>query len=409
MPITPDMNAVIVNKPDNPPMVAMGFAPVIEQAHYVSHDFSDPSTWYQKSVRHMGRGYSRDAANEYSLSTPLGADETLICADMGKINQEDVDPAVIPHKFLVYVDGVQKKVAGLSATAYPDTSNWDDYGYEVEVDWTNGSLKFKVDPGVSAVVTADFSAHDTNLTMIERSKFCVQAPRGKVLRVLKAETQFSKSIDIKDTVIFTGSGYVSYTAIQTDASYDPGLSPVSGFRVRIDDAANLHSNFNGTFYNPDGTPATVGDGDILEYRNQRGWGILFDASENSGVVVLELDEEGNPTAQPYQLWDGVSYSPTTPSPIFKKETYGVRKAYKRLSDYLNETTGNYPVLAGGFIIGSRGQANDTMQLPWNWVGTSLVKDSEGAELCMFLQHGIPFEGPAGSHVTTTFYCQVIEV
>jgi hypothetical protein len=390
-----------VADPFYPPPIALDAAPIIEQAHFVTHNFADKSSWYQNSVRTEGATATVDGtdAKIYHLDSPPST--TIINAHFGKINQEDIDPTVTIHKFKVYVDGVEKKVAELNADAYPTTTNWADYGYEVEVDWSNGDMKFKTDPS-PGVVTADYSSLDNTISTTKQSEFHIFPPAGKKLKILRAETQFSKGVNLTDSCIFTGFGPLTFSAIQADATLDPGTQPLIGARYRLDDVSALHANFGTITHTAQGKVIPVGDGDVVEFDNQRGWGIIFDASAQGGTFKAQSTTTGA-----FYDWNGSAWSSGSPGFPTIVEAHGHRKVYKTLADYLNEATGNYPEVAANMVAGPRGNTQETLQIPWNWVGSKSLKSSQYAQMVMFLENGIPFTG-TDAYVTATIYCQVFD-
>lgn len=391
---------LVTSDPFVPPAVAVGAATIVEQAHYVTHNFCDESTWYQKAIRVEDQACTVDGGDSKIYTLDTAPTTTIINAHMGYLNQEDVDPSVHKHKVHVMVDGVKKKVAGPSADTYPTVTNWDDYGYEVQVDWSNGDLQFKTDPS-PGVVTMSYSCLDDTIPKSEQSAYCVEPPAGKKLKILKAEAQFSQGVNIKDSCIFTGFGPLTFQDIQTDDTLDPGSPATTGDRYRIDDASNLHANFGSIIHSATGDNVELGDGDIVEFDDQRGWGVIFDASEESSGVAV------NP-AVGYYTWNGSAWSgPGGPAVLSVVEAYGTRKTYKTLSDYLNEATGNYAEIPGGMVAGDRGNTQSILQIPWDWVGAKALKSSDYALIKVFLEHGVAFTG-TDAFVTLTIYCQVYD-
>ena len=383
--------------PSNPPSIAADFPPVQAQAHYVSHNLCDPSTWYQKALRVEAAATTVDGGDAKVFHPTAAIATTIINATSGKINQEDVDPLVLDHIFRVYDNGVEKKIAGPGADTYPTVTNWADYGYEVQVDYGTGAVSFK--DTATGPVTIDYSCLNASLSPSEQSVFAMVPPPGYKLRILKAETQFSKGVEIKDTTLFSGFAPLTYAGVQVDNTLDPGLSPESGIRYRIDDASSLHANFGTIKYTSAGKRVTLGDGDVVEFDPLRGWGILFDASAAGSAKARNI------TTGDFDDWSGSAWSTGAPGYLTIVEAWGVRKSYKSLQDFLNEATGNYPIVPAGMVIGARGCAVDILQIPWNWVGSKSLKSSEYAEVRIFLENGIAF---IGDYVTATFYCQLFK-
>lgn len=416
---TPEVAQITVADEARPVAVAADFPPVVEQKHYVTYNFAKKETWYQKAIRFDDQACT--VTGDPLIYAPGSAiTETIINANQGLIHLEDQDPAVLIHKFIVKVDGERKRIKSYHGTSHPDTSDWDNYGYDCEVDFSNGNVKFKDDPA-PGTVTISYSTLDPNLdprggrfNAMQQSMFCMELYPGSRLRILKAETQFTANVKLMDDLIFSAITPLSFDAIQSNISFDPGAAPKIGTRVLVQDVANLHPNFTllgPVVCNHFDWLDEVGNGDVIEFNNRLGWGVIFDASEHDHATLGNAHgvyTQGNGGAGEFYRWDGATWTGLGfgMAPLHRVEVFGERKIYKRFGDYLNEATGNSAGIAADFVQSQFGGfANAILQIPWNWIGTKLLKKSQNVTIAMWLRNGVPMEGEL---VTGTLYCQVYD-
>jgi hypothetical protein len=93
--------------------------------------------------------------------------------------------------------------------------------------------------------------------------------------------------------------------LQIDNTLDPGASPVDGDRYIITNSGSIHANFGTINKYMDGSPATLGDDDIVEYvlANSE-FRIAFDASAHTsgGVLVWVINESSFYNYTPAGSW-----------------------------------------------------------------------------------------------------------
>jgi hypothetical protein len=192
----------------NPPVVSS--RPISEQLYIVSHSWSDKTTWWQQSAKSTQEVLERDGTD----GRIYHSDNTdWIDVTHGKIYLEDWIAAYgnrsqdfSDYHIVVTVDDVEKTEATIDSDAWPDSDG--DY----VVDYDIGDIKFDVDPGASAVIKATYYSVDTTKDASLQSRFTILPPSGCLIRIEKAEAQFSNGISMNDTLVSSayaplGPGY----------------------------------------------------------------------------------------------------------------------------------------------------------------------------------------------------------
>jgi hypothetical protein len=158
---------------------------------FVTHNWCDKTTWYQKSV---------EVDDEVPTATTPGtlytlAHQNVIDTHHGKIWDEDN----LGCRVLVVVDSVPKV----------EQDPHDDVG-DFVVDYAAGTITFTppIDPGASVLVNYHYATS---------SEFVIKPAPGKALKIRSVEAQFSQDVALNDTIDFTAYGYVDVFA--------PGLMP----------------------------------------------------------------------------------------------------------------------------------------------------------------------------------------
>lgn len=172
-------------------------------------NWCDKTTWYEKSTRVVDEVASDDGyQTTYSL-----ANQSVIDTHHGKITNEDVltDSDGYSYRATVKVNDTEKTEQD------PHYGTGGDY----TVDYVNGTVTFlsALDPGDEVKVTYHHASSAT---------FTVKPGAGKKLTIEVVEVQFSKNVEIKDTVLFKVYGYVDVFAPQyTPVPYPSGtLIPI---------------------------------------------------------------------------------------------------------------------------------------------------------------------------------------
>lgn len=162
-------------KPDgNKPVVPMApaqkipkvavYRPEGSSTTVVSHDWTDPCTWYSKSSRATGETLTLDTGKIYDF-----ANQNVIDLTHGRHYNEDV------------LTGYELKVYDNAVLKTEDT----DY----TMDYENGKVTFDAGYTVNGPVTADYS-------YANGSEWVLKPATGKVLHIEHAELQFSRNVQM---------------------------------------------------------------------------------------------------------------------------------------------------------------------------------------------------------------------
>ena len=149
----------------------------------VTHDWCDPTTWYQQSKRVTGEELT-DSGDGLTFNS---VNQNWIDLQHGKIYNEDTLSA--PYLPVVKIDGVTATMR----TPFADT------GGDYQINYAAGTVTFFVSQSGNTI-TSDYSHEDG-------SRFTVAPAAGKILNVEESEVQFSKDVDLKDTIIFQAYAY----------------------------------------------------------------------------------------------------------------------------------------------------------------------------------------------------------
>lgn len=144
----------------------------------VTHNWCDPTTWYQKSQRVL----NETLVDSGDGKTFTSAHAHWIDLTHGKIYRENLIAALyVP---IVKVDGVTKT----------ERAAWESTGGDYVIDYANGQVLF-FESQAGKTVTADYSYATSSL-------FIIAPAPGKRLWVEYSEVQFSEDVDICSTVHF---------------------------------------------------------------------------------------------------------------------------------------------------------------------------------------------------------------
>jgi len=165
------------------------------KATLYSHDWSDPTTWYEASVEVVD-----ETATDGGLHTTYSlAHVNVIDSYHGKITQEDylLDAAGHSYPVLVKVNDATKTERD------PHLGTGGDYS----INYAAGTITFfsALEPG--DVVTATYHYATSSL-------FTVKPTAGKRLTLDFVEVQFATDVEITDSVTFQPRGYVDVFAPQ---------------------------------------------------------------------------------------------------------------------------------------------------------------------------------------------------
>lgn len=129
-------------------------------ATIITHDWTDPCTWYNKSSRVTGETLTLDTGNTYNF-----ANTNVIDLTHGRLSDENTFPG---YELKVYDNGVLKTE-----------------GTDYTMNYESGAVTFNSAP--TTPVTADYS-------YANGSEWVIKPKAGKVLHIEHAELNFSKDI-----------------------------------------------------------------------------------------------------------------------------------------------------------------------------------------------------------------------
>jgi hypothetical protein len=251
----------------------------------ITHNWCDKTTWYSESTKvtletltDAGAGLSFNSAHAFWIDMKHG-----------KVTDED-NICTLANKWLstVTVNDVVK-------TESPPATTTGDY----QIDYRTGVVTFNATQiGNTVKATYWYAGSGT---------FVFKPIAGKKIKLLSVEVQFSKDLELKDTLIFTPYGYAGVFAPQ----YVP-----------------------------------------------------------------------------------VPYSATTLIPL------AASNKYKRMSDFVNEANGSYPVIPVIGGQGWRGLSQEIITFPWNYVARTDLSSAAGMELKITMENNIE---QGGQMATATFY------
>jgi hypothetical protein len=161
----------------------------------ISHDWSDPTTWAESSVRVVEEVATDEGAHtSYAL-----AHTNVIDTYHGKVSQEDflLDAGAFSYRVVVTVNDVVK----VEQDPHYGT------GGDFTVNYATGKIVFLAALSPSDVVKVTYH-YATNST------FTVRPEAGKAIKLEFAEVQFSDDVEVNDSVIFQPYGLVDVFAPQ---------------------------------------------------------------------------------------------------------------------------------------------------------------------------------------------------
>ena len=174
---------------------------------FVTHNWCDPTTWYQKSV---------EVDDETPTATTPGtlytlAHQNVIDTHHGKLWDEDN----LGYRVLVVVDGTPKT----------EQDPHDDVG-DFVVNYASGTVTFTPPIDAGAVVLVSYHYADS-------SEYVIKPSAGKELKLRTIEAQFSQDVVLNDTIDFTAYGYVDVFAPELMPGVPSGtLVPIANTRYK---------------------------------------------------------------------------------------------------------------------------------------------------------------------------------
>jgi len=336
------------------------------KANFFSHDWSDPTTWYQSSIRIVDETLTDQGAH-----TTYGfAHTNVIDLYHGLLHQEDyiLDAGGFTYRVAVKVNGTAK------AEQDPHYGSGGDY----TINYAAGTLTFlsALQPGDAVTATYHYATN---------SVFTITPATGKALSVQLVECQFSADIVMTDSIVFQPYGFVE--------SFAPQYA---------------YWTTTGTTSFTNGSTAITGSGTTFTAKVKAGHYVRLqtDGAQYNMVVASVDSDTGITLAAPYTGTTGTGtliYSPSATDiyPAGTKIPLGNPIVYKSMGDFQNEATRAYPTypLLGGSSW--RGMTQGIVVFDWDYISSTVLRADTGMEVRLRLQHDVPF---GGFYATATFYC-----
>ena len=181
--------------------------------NFFSHDWADPTTWYEQSVYVAGE-VAVDSGDHLTFDL---ANKKIIDTYHGKITQEDalLDAAGRSYRVAATVNGSPK----VEQDPFYGT------GGDFTVDYDQGKIVFLAPQPSGATVAVTYHYE-------HGSRFTVKPSPGMRLTLEQAEVQFSTDLDLRDTMIFEAFGVADHflTPSQMGAY---GIAPNTGAMISI--------------------------------------------------------------------------------------------------------------------------------------------------------------------------------
>lgn len=178
-----------------------------------THDWTDPTTWYQNSVKVT----EETLTSQDQLVFPLAHDKVIDCCH-GKITGEDdglVDAEGNSYRIAITVDDEIKEEQD------PHTGSGGDY----TVNYSTGVVTFLDSvPNESTVKATYYYSTD--------SVFTIKPQSGKCISIESAEAQFSSDVEITDSIRYTVWGIADFFLTPEQMS-QYGIPYGIGYKIQL--------------------------------------------------------------------------------------------------------------------------------------------------------------------------------
>ena len=187
--------------------------------NFYSHDWTDPTTWYQQSLYISGETLSNSGNN----TTYNFAHYPLIDNYHGNITLEDqlIDANGHSYRISLYVNGAAKTEQDPHYGA----------GGDYIINYADGYVNFLTALNPTDVVTANY--HYVNITGNGlASRFTIKPPPGNKITIITAEVQFSTDVNPTDSIQFEVWGTADFflTSAQMTAL---GIPSGVGYKIML--------------------------------------------------------------------------------------------------------------------------------------------------------------------------------
>lgn len=161
---------------------------------FYSHNWTDKTTWYEKSIRITEEAINYGDNLNYQLSH-----QNIIDSYHGKYTNED---------FILDSQGYSYRVS-VSVDGYVKTEQDPHYGTggDYLINYSDGYIIFLQEQDPDSIIYATYHYATSSI-------FTIKPGVGKQLKFGVVEVQFSNDVEIKDSVIFQPYGYVDVFAPQ---------------------------------------------------------------------------------------------------------------------------------------------------------------------------------------------------
>lgn len=189
------------------------------------------------------------------------------------------------------------------------------------------------------------------------------APVVKVDETTKAERAFAATSGGDYTINYSSGVITFFTA------------PANGLAITAD-----------YFYSP------VNSGSTMYFRPTSGKLLVLSLAEM--LYTADVGMIDNIVSAIY------TYNPSLGAPPAKFEYPGTKSVFKTMYDFINYTSGSFPIIPQTTNQNARAITQDVIQLRFDYISTVEVPASAGAELRVWLENHVPF---TGSRSSFTFY------
>jgi len=222
------------------------FPPAASRVNIITHDFTDPRTWYTSAAKIEDQVLIPSQENNRTfrmnfdgITVPYGDMPYIIDVTHGRIWMEDFLTTMTGESYapIVKVDGNLKNEITV-----------ENPGGDYIIDYTNGCVTFDEAPDPGAVVTATYYYAQT-------SEFYLTPTMGKLLELRSVEIQFSEDISIRDTMEFQTFGLFGALPASDQAALaaslgftpNPGDSVPFGAAIRYKSMKDFINEANGSY------------------------------------------------------------------------------------------------------------------------------------------------------------------
>jgi hypothetical protein len=332
----------------------------------ISPNWCDRTTWYEQSVR---------IVNEEMITTDLDrkvwetSHKNITDTYHGKLTGEDnlSDADGYSYRVLVTADGYEKTEQN------PHYGSGGDF----TVNYKDGYITFfeSIPVEISPLITYHYE---------NGSRWTIKPTAGEVLKLKRAEAQFSEDVVLTDTLVYDLYGSVNSFAPQYVYYRATGT-------VTFTNNSNIITGVDTLF------TTEIIPGQYIRYEGDGPECYMVVATVDSNTQITLADiYVGSSTS------GSAAYS-TYPSGVIPSETLiqlvGADK-YKTIYDYYNDANGCYPEIP---VLGGtnwRAAQKKVYSFPWDFQTTTDFRSSSKMELRVYLEHDTNY---GGTYATGTFY------